>query len=46
MVGKTVDCNNGTITISNAAAIIANLTWTGARKASGDFLYHGLDYQS
>jgi hypothetical protein len=46
MVGKTVDCNNGTIMISNAAATTAILTWTGPRKASGDFLYHGLDYQS
>ncbi|KAH8689242.1 tannase and feruloyl esterase-domain-containing protein [Phaeosphaeriaceae sp. PMI808] len=33
MVGKIVDCNNETTTISNAAATIANLTWTGPRKA-------------
>jgi hypothetical protein len=46
MVGKIVNCNNETTTISNAAATIANLSWTGPRKASGDFLYYGLDYQS
>ncbi|CAI7665119.1 unnamed protein product [Penicillium viridicatum] len=46
MIGKIVDCGNETTTISNAAATIANLTWTGPRKASGDFLYYGLDYQS
>jgi hypothetical protein len=46
MVGKIVDCNNETTTISNAAANIANLTWTGPREASGDFLYHGLDFQA
>jgi hypothetical protein len=46
MVGKIVTCDNETTTISNAAATIANLTWTGPRKASGDFLYYGLDYQS
>ncbi|EAT91649.2 hypothetical protein SNOG_00154 [Parastagonospora nodorum SN15] len=33
MVGKIVNCNNETTTISNAAATIANLTWTGPRKA-------------
>jgi len=46
MVGKVVDCDNNTTTISNAAANIANLTWTGPRKASGDFLFYGIDYQS
>ncbi|KAH4960653.1 carboxylic ester hydrolase [Parastagonospora nodorum] len=46
MVGKIVNCNNETTTISNAAATIANLTWTGPRKASGDFLFYGVDYQS
>jgi hypothetical protein len=46
MVGNTVSCDNETATISNAAATIANLTWTGPRKANGDFLYYGLDYQT
>jgi hypothetical protein len=46
MVGETVSCQNGTSTVSNAAAIIANLTWTGPRKANGEFLYYGLDHQS
>ncbi|KAF1352721.1 tannase-domain-containing protein [Lizonia empirigonia] len=40
LVGKTARCpsTNTTITISNAAATVANLTWTGPRKANGDFL--------
>jgi hypothetical protein len=46
MVGEIVNCNNETTVISNAAATIANLTWTGPRKANGQFLYYGLDYQS
>jgi hypothetical protein len=46
MVGQVVDCDNKTITISEGAATIANLTWTGPRKANGDFLYYGLDYQT
>jgi hypothetical protein len=46
MVNETVKCDNGTTTISNAAADIANITWTGPRKANGQFLFHGLDYQS
>ncbi len=48
MVVKIVNCtsNNENATISNAAATIANLTWTGPRKANGDFLYYGLDYQA
>jgi hypothetical protein len=46
MVGKIANCDNETTTISNAAATIANLTWTGPRKANGGFLYYGLDYQS
>ncbi|KAH7406700.1 Tannase/feruloyl esterase [Phaeosphaeria sp. MPI-PUGE-AT-0046c] len=46
MVGKIVSCDNETTMISNAAATIANLTWTGPRKANGAFLYYGLDYQT
>lgn len=46
MVGKIVDCDNETTTISNAAATIANITWTGPRKNNGQFLYYGIDYQS
>lgn len=46
MVGEIVSCDNVTTTISNAAATIANLTWTGPRKANGEFLYYGLDYQT
>ena len=46
MVGKVIDCNNKTIAISEGAANIVNLTWTGPRKANGEYLYHGIDYQS
>jgi hypothetical protein len=48
MVGQTADCasTNGTVIISNAAATIANLTWTGPRKPNGDFLWHGVNYQA
>lgn len=48
MVGKAVNCTStgGDVTISNSAADIANLTWTGPRKANGDFLWYGVDYQS
>ena len=46
MVGNIVNCDNETTTISNAAATIANLTWTGPQKANGQSLYYGLDYQS
>ncbi|PKX90532.1 tannase and feruloyl esterase [Aspergillus novofumigatus IBT 16806] len=41
MVGRIINCDNEASTISNAAAAIANLTWTGPRKANGDFLYYG-----
>jgi pimeloyl-ACP methyl ester carboxylesterase len=46
MVGKTISCDNKTTIISNAAATIANLTWDGPRKANGESLHHGLDYQT
>jgi hypothetical protein len=46
MVGQTVSCDNGTTVISNGAASIANLTWTGPQKANGDSLYHGLQYEA
>lgn len=37
---------NTTITISRAAAEIANLTWTGPRRPNGGFLWYGVDYQA
>ena len=46
MVGEIISCDNETTTITNAAATIANLTWTGPQKANGEFLYYGLDYQA
>lgn len=46
MVGKIVNCNHETTTISTAAANIANLTWTGPRETSGDLFFYGVDYQS
>ncbi|KAJ4350566.1 hypothetical protein N0V95_004615 [Ascochyta clinopodiicola] len=48
LVGKSVHCasKNTTTTISNAAAVIANLTWTGPRKSNGDFLWYGVNYQA
>jgi len=46
MVGETVSCGNKTTTISDAAATIANLTWTGPRKTNGEFLYYGLDHDA
>jgi hypothetical protein len=48
MIGTTAHCpsTNSTITISKAAATIANLTWTGPRKPNGDFLWHGVNYQA
>lgn len=48
MVGKTAHCHsdNTTAIISHAAATIANLTWTGPRKANGDFLWFGVNYQA
>ncbi|KAJ4983901.1 feruloyl esterase b precursor [Stagonosporopsis vannaccii] len=48
MVGRTAHCSstNTTVIISQAAARIANLTWTGPRKSNGDFLWHGVNYQA
>ena len=48
LVGKTAPCpaTNTTITISHAAAAIANFTWTGPRKPNGDFLWYGVNYQA
>ena len=46
MVGSMISCDNKTTIISEAAVTIANLSWTGPRSASGEFLYYGLDYQS
>lgn len=48
MVGKVVNCTatGEEVTISEASADIANLTWTGPRKANGDFLWYGVDYQA
>lgn len=48
MVGKVVNCTatGEEVTISQASADIANLTWTGPRKANGEFLWYGVDYQA
>ena len=48
LIGSTAYCRstNTTITISEAAVSIANLTWTGPRKSNGDFLWHGVNYQA
>ncbi|KAL1879260.1 hypothetical protein Daus18300_001839 [Diaporthe australafricana] len=48
MVGKVINCTSagGDVTVSSAAGDIANLTWTGPRKANGDFLWYGVDYQA
>ena len=48
MVGKAVNCTAAgeQATISHASADIANLTWTGPRKANGGFLWHGVGYQA
>lgn len=48
MVDKAVNCTTTgeLITVSDASAQIVNLTWTGPRKANGEFLWHGVDYQA
>lgn len=48
MVGKVINCTSTgeQVTISNASAEIANLTWTGPRKGNGDFLWYGVNYQA
>lgn len=48
MVDKEVNCTDTgkRVTISDASAQVANLTWTGPRKANGEFLWHGVDYQA
>ncbi|KAH6612400.1 Tannase/feruloyl esterase [Boeremia exigua] len=48
MVGSTLNCTSTgkNVTISKAAAAIANATWTGPRDSDGRFLWHGVDYQA
>lgn len=48
MVDKVVNCTatGEEVRISHGAANIADTTWTGPRKADGQFLWHGLDYQA
>lgn len=48
MVGKVANCTSTgqEVTISRAAAEITNLTWTGPRKANGEFLWYGVNYQA
>ncbi|KAF9700050.1 hypothetical protein EKO04_001573 [Ascochyta lentis] len=48
LVGQPAHCKstNTTTKISNAAATIANLTWTGPRKPNGDFLWYGVNYEA
>jgi hypothetical protein len=48
IVGTVVNCSSTgkAVVISNAAATIANLTWTGPRNTNGEFLWHGVEYQA
>lgn len=45
VVGKQYPCStsNSTITITKAAAIVAEKTWQGATSPNGDSLWHGTD---
>jgi hypothetical protein len=48
MVGSVMNCSltGKAVTISKAAATIANATWEGPRGPDGEFLWYGLDYQA
>lgn len=48
MVGSVRNCTSTgkTVTISEAAAAIANVTWEGPRGPDGEFLWYGADYQA
>lgn len=48
VVGQEINCTNeGTImTISEGAATVANLTWTGPQSSDGEFLWYGPESQS
>ncbi|KAI8955150.1 Tannase/feruloyl esterase [Xylaria longipes] len=45
LVGMPISCaqTNGTIRITNAAAVLVNETWHGPRAADGTKLWHGLN---
>lgn len=48
MIGSVRNCTSTgrSVTITEAAAIIANATWEGPRGPNGEFLWYGVDYQS
>ncbi|KAH7080173.1 feruloyl esteras-like protein B precursor [Paraphoma chrysanthemicola] len=48
MVGTSTNCASATanITISQAAAVVAEAAWTGARKADGSFLWYTPGYEA
>jgi hypothetical protein len=48
VVGQQINCTNtnAIMTISEGAATIANLTWTGPRSSSGKFLFYGPNSQA
>ncbi|UPX15542.1 uncharacterized protein EKO05_0005986 [Ascochyta rabiei] len=48
LAGKSAHCASTNITtmISNTAATIANLTWTGPQQSNGHFLWYGVNYQA
>lgn len=41
VVGQSVDCGNGTTTISMTAAMVANASWYGIRDQKGEHIYPG-----
>jgi hypothetical protein len=48
MIGSVRNCTSTgkSVTITEAAAVIANATWEGPRGPNGEFLWYGVDYQS
>jgi hypothetical protein len=48
MIGQMVNCSStgAPVTISKAAATVANATWTGPRTAKGEFLWYGVNHEA
>ncbi|OTB04464.1 hypothetical protein M426DRAFT_73449 [Hypoxylon sp. CI-4A] len=48
MVGQQINCSTtgAVMSIGEGAATVANLTWTGPRSSTGDFLWYGVESQS